>query len=359
MSKIGRLITARLFSRILLVVCIFFGILLLVEFLDTGRFRQTAEISGPIAPILLSVISALRWSMLTLPVTVLIGSILAMIELHRQREMVIIASAGHSIWAILKWPALAIVLAGGFMSVVVDGYAIKAYQALDSAQIGWGRAYGVQNREAWFKQTGSEGNFFIYAKSVSNGGTDLQNVTVLRNTEQAGSDMRLHAKSAKLDDGFWVLKDGISLNINRKPLSFDTYQLPTTATASEMNLKLGTTEDMSWMDLVIARQAGISDPLAKAAADTRYHKLNAIPFVLLGSLLIAVAFTAGYRRAGHYGWTIAYGIVIGLVVFIIMEMADRAGSAGVLNPIIAAWGPAMAAIVIGLSVILRKEDGRV
>ena len=116
---------------------------------------------------------------------------------------------------------------------------------------------------------------------------------------------------------------------------------------------------MSWFDLLHALRNGIADPFARAAAETRFQKLNAVPFVLVGALLIAFAFTGGYRRTGHYGWTIVYGIVLGLVVFVITEMADRAGSAGVLNPIAAAWGPALVAIVIGLTVILRREDGRV
>jgi lipopolysaccharide export system permease protein len=47
----------------------------------------------------------------------------------------------------------------------------------------------------------------------------------------------------------------------------------------------------------------------------------------------------------------------GFVVFVITEMADRAGSAGALDPTIAACGPALVAIVIGLTVLLYREDG--
>jgi lipopolysaccharide export system permease protein len=43
---------------------------------------------------------------------------------------------------------------------------------------------------------------------------------------------------------------------------------------------------------------------------------------------------------------------------VITEMADRAGSTGVLDPTFAAVGPAFVAIVIGVTVLLYKEDGR-
>ncbi|WDR03583.1 LptF/LptG family permease [Devosia algicola] len=90
----------------------------------------------------------------------------------------------------------------------------------------------------------------------------------------------------------------------------------------------------------------------------RVIKLLALPLVLCGSLLIAFAFTAGYRRSDRYGAAILYGIVLGFVVFMITEMADRAGSSGVLDPGFAAVGPAFVAIVIGVTVLLYKEDGR-
>ena len=51
------------------------------------------------------------------------------------------------------------------------------------------------------------------------------------------------------------------------------------------------------------------------------------------------------------------GIINAIVVFVITEMADRAGSAGVLSPMFAACGPAFVAIVIGLTMLLYKEDG--
>jgi lipopolysaccharide export system permease protein len=359
MSRIGKLMCVRLAYRIGLVVGIFFGIILLVEFLDTGRFNQTAEIAGPWASTGLAFMSALRWSLLGLPVTVLIGAIVGLIDLQSHREMIIISASGRSIWAAMRWPLLMILLAGTIVTTVVDSYAIRLYQQLDAAQIGWGRAYGVQNRETWFNQSGEDGNYMLYAQTVLRGGEELRNVSILRLLPDGEQGARIHAERALLERGHWQLENGVVLDVNRPPADFSTMEIATIATASELSLKLGTAEDMSWFALQSALERGISDPFARAAAETRFQKLNAMPFVLAGSLLIAFAFTGGYRRTGHYGWTIVYGIVLGLVVFVITEMADRAGSAGVLDPIVAAWGPALAAIVIGLSVILRKEDGRV
>ncbi len=359
MNKIGWLMCARLAGRIGLVIGIFFGIILLVEFLDTGRFNRTAELAGPLASTGLSFLSALRWSLLGLPVTVLIGAIIGLIDLQSHREMVIIHASGQSIWTVMRWPILMILVLGGLMTTVVDSIAIRAYEQFDAAEIGWGRAYGVQNRATWFNQSGSEGTYRLYAGTVLQGGTELADVSILRYDSEPGGDSRIHAESAVLKRGNWELRNGVVLGVDQPLQRFETMAIPTRATAYELSLKLGTAEDLSWFALGESLARGISDRFARAAAETRFQKLSAMPFVLVGSLLIAFAFTAGYRRAGHYGRTIVYGIVLGLVVFVITEMADRAGSAGVLNPVVAAWGPALAAIVIGLTVILRREDGRV
>src|SRR5690606_10396454 len=136
MSRVGRVMCVRLASRIGLVVGIFFGIILLVEFLDTGRFNQTAEIAGPWTSTGLAFLRALRWSLLGLPVTVLIGAIVGLIDLHSHREMVIISASGRSIWSAMRWPILMILVSGVAMTTVVDSFAIRIYQELDAAQIG-------------------------------------------------------------------------------------------------------------------------------------------------------------------------------------------------------------------------------
>src|SRR5690606_26799090 len=137
------------------------------------------------------------------------------------------------------------------------------------------------------------------------------------------------------------------------------YRVATNSSAAELGLKLSSTEDMTFFELAELLQTGVSDPAIRAAATMRLIKLLALPLVLTGSLFIAFAFTTGYRRGSNYGPAVLYGIVLGFVVFVITEMADRAGSSGVLDPTFAAVGPAFVAIVIGVTVLLHREDGRV
>jgi lipopolysaccharide export system permease protein len=102
----------------------------------------------------------------------------------------------------------------------------------------------------------------------------------------------------------------------------------------------------------------MADPGLRAAAVTSLFRLISLPAQLAGSVLIGFAFTAGYRRTNKYGGAVLYGIVLGFVVYVVTELATRSGSAGVLDPAFAAAGPAFVAIIIGVTVLLYKEDGR-
>ena len=80
---------------------------------------------------------------------------------------------------------------------------------------------------------------------------------------------------------------------------------------------------------------------------------------LAASLLVAFAFTTGYRRTNKYGAAVLYGIVLGFVFYVVTELAVQAGYAGVLQPAFAAFAPAFVAFVVGTTVLLFREDGRI
>jgi lipopolysaccharide export system permease protein len=125
-----------------------------------------------------------------------------------------------------------------------------------------------------------------------------------------------------------------------------------------MQVRLTSARDLTFVELVNVVAQNVADPDLRAAAITSLLSLLALPGLLTGSVLIGFAFTSGYRRTNKYGGAVLYGVVLGFVVYVVTELANRSGYAGVLDPAFAAAGPAFVAIVIGLTVLLYKEDGR-
>jgi len=355
MTRIDWLVLKRIGSRVLVTVFVFYGIIALVESLDTWRFNYLSERNGMHVAVLAIVFNAVKWTIKTLPVAVLMGSILGLIDLKGKRELTVIKASGISIWRVVRAPAIGLIIVSFIISLGAETLSTQINRQINPAPPG-AAALLVPRGEIWLEQQSQGTHYIITATNMQPGGAELGNVTVFRLDNDP--DIRLVAERALLQGAQWVLEDAQVLNANSPPRRVAQYTLPTNSTPAEIELKLSSTDDMTFFELADLLRAGVSDPMVRAAAAMRLVKLLALPLVLTGSLLIAFAFTAGYRRSDKYGPAVLYGIVLGFVVFVITEMADRAGSTGVLDPTFAAIGPAFVAIVIGVTVLLYKEDGR-
>lgn len=355
MTRIDWLVLKRLGSRIGATVFIFYGLIAIAESLDTWRFNFVSEHSGTLMAIIMVAMSAVRWTIKTLPVTVLMGAIIGLADLKARHEMTVIRASGISIWRTVRAPVLALIAIGFVIALGAETLSTQINRDLHPTPPGQA-ALLTPPGEIWLEQEGDGVRYVLMARSMAPGGAELGDVTLFH---LGDSDIpRLEAPQALLEDGHWRLPTATARTPDAPAYTVYNYEVPTRSSAAEISLKLASTEDMTFFDLAELLQSGVADPTVRSAATMRLFKLLALPLVLCGALFIAFAFTAGYRRDTSLGPAVLYGVVLGFVVFVITEMADRAGSTGVLDPTFAAVGPALVAMVIGLTVLLHKEDGR-
>jgi lipopolysaccharide export system permease protein len=355
MSRIDWLLLRRIGGRVLVTVLVFYGLITLVESLDTWRFNNLAARGGPQLAVFGIMISATHWTIKTLSVTVLLGAILGLLELQRSREMIIIKASGISIWRILRVPLIAIALFGCVVAFYGDSLVTAVNRNL-TPTIQSENGTLISGSGMWLEQSDGHVPYILTAEKQSGRGSKIENVVIFfLTTPDQG---RIVAPTGRLIDGAWQLDGARRLHVAGPAEDLPGFRIATTTTPAELSLRLTATEDYTLYELLSALSASVGDPAVAAAAATRVARLIAMPGLLVGALLIAFAFTAGYRRTHKYGAAILYGVVLGLVVFVLTEMADRAGSAGVLAPAVAAAGPAFIAVIIGLTVLLYKEDGR-
>ena len=355
MSRIDRYLAIRFIGMTAGVVLVFFCLIALGESLDSWRLSELARTRGSEIALLSIVANSARWSIRALPVTTLIAGILTLISLQRQSTLVVMKASGLSVWQILRGPGIAMLLAGVAIAFVADAEVTKLARFIEPAQQVAGTSVG-DDGAIWIEQSADDKSYIIAAERALPGSTALAGVTVF-----LGQDFELRrilAERADLSTGLWTFTNARLISDTGTGDLLETFFLETDTTISDLRLRLTSTTDLTLFELAESLGSGLSEPTLLAAAATRLSRLLAMPLMLVGTLLIAFAFTAGYRRSGSYGGTVLYGIVLGFGVFVVNEMAERAGSAGVLAPSIAAWGPAIVAIVIGLTVLLYREDGR-
>jgi lipopolysaccharide export system permease protein len=297
---------------------------------------------------------AAEWLIRSLPLIVLVGTVIGVIDLQARRELTAIKSAGMSIWRILRAPTVAVLLGGLAVTFYAEGMVTVINRGLE-ATIPGNTSTLSSTGGLWLEQVADGERYVLQAAHVVAQGRELQDVTVY--FPDGLKQGRILAPAAQLQAGDWLLPSATRYRAGLGPERLSGFTLPTATTPSDLRLKLTSTDDMTVFELAASLAGHMSDQQLRNAAATRLLRLLSLPALLVGSLFIAFAFTAGYRRTNGYGSRIVYAILIGFVVFVITEMADRAGSAGVLSPMFAACGPAFVAVVIGLTMLLYKEDG--
>jgi lipopolysaccharide export system permease protein len=350
MTRIDWLVLRRLTSRIGLTILLLFGMIALVETLNVWRFEHLSEIGGPLLGILAIVANASLWSLQTLPVTLLFGAIIGLLDLQARRELTIIRTSGISVWRTLRAPLIFVVVLGAFASVVGDTGLISLMRVLkiDLPQTSTG--------SLWLEQRAGDTSYVMFAEHPHPGGTVLEDVTFFLPDELGGP--RIRAKLAELDAGAWHIAEGIHFSADRPPRPIENVDIPTQATAGDLSAQLTSPSELTIFELLRIESLKVSDPTLRNGVQMRLARLFALPLALAASLLIAFAFTTGYRRTNKYGATVLYGIVLGFVVYVVTEMAAIAGSVGIVQPAFAAFAPAFVALVIGTTVLLFREDGK-
>lgn len=351
MNRIDWVVLRRLAGRIGIAVFLMFGIIALVESLNSWRFQHLSSVGGPMLGLLAIVLNAAQWTLNTLPVTMLVGAIVGVLELQARRELTVINASGISIWQVLRAPIAVAFVAGLVLSLGADTAIVTLMRSM-AVNLPESNATGA----LWMEQQGEGKNYVLVAQHVHPGGTVLESVTFFLPEELGGP--RLRAPRVELLDGAWHVPDGVRFTSDSVPRRVAGFNVPTNATPGDIGARIATPAEMTFFELLEVQGMRITDPALGSGVQMRLAKLTALPLMLAGSLLIAFAFTAGYRRTNKYGGAVLYGIVLGFVVYVVTEMAALAGSSGILQPAFAAFAPALVAMVIGTTVLLYREDGR-
>jgi lipopolysaccharide export system permease protein len=265
--------------------------------------------------------------------------------------MTVIRASGMSVWRMLRAPLIVTIIGIGALVVVADTALVTTMRALniDLPQAGRGG-------ELWLEQQGNDEPYVMLALHPHRGGTALESVTFFIPESLGGP--RIEAPLVELRQGTWFIPQGTRYSAANTPEPLSGFEVPTDSTAGDLGARVSSPAELTIIDLVRIVMQRVSDPRLRSAVMMRFYDLILTPLVLTAALVIAFAFTGGYRRSNKYGATVLYGIALGFVVYLVMEMATIAGSAGILQPAFAATAPAFVAIIVGTTVLLFREDGR-
>ena len=88
-----------------------------------------------------------------------------------------------------------------------------------------------------------------------------------------------------------------------------------------------------------------------------FHLLLARPLLMVAMVLIAATFGLKHARSGGHISGVVLSVISGFLLFIFAEFMKTLGELAMLSPPLAAWTPGVIASLLGITLLLHREDG--
>ncbi len=359
---------ARQFSfAVLSVLAALTGIVSLFDFIELLR-RSATKADATFA--IVFEIAALRipfGAMQILPFAVLLGGILAFWRLTRSSELIVARAAGISAWHFLSAPLLCSIFFGAFATAAVSPLAsamLARAETLDNTYIRTAAgSTALTGGQLWLRQSDHEldpkGIAIVHARSLSIAHDVLvaHGVSVFRLDAQDRFLARLEATQATLRPGYWQLDDTRRMLPDHLPEDIGSQRLPTDLTVGRVQDSFASPDTLSVWAL-----PDFIDLLERSGFSAIRHRIHfqsllALPLLAGTMALVSAGFSMRTTRRGGVAQMIAGGVAAGFTLFVVSKVAEEFGQSGALPAALAAWAPALAGLMLAVSLLLHLEDG--
>ena len=295
----------------------------------------------------------------TVPFVVLFAGMTTMITLNRKYELVVTRAAGISVWQFMTPFVAAAFLTGAIAVGVLNPLAAWGQRTALGVETAWQgkKAQGRNDRSPWLRQIYEKDDAIIGASTVLEDGSLLSDVVVIHFSSDGAIILRQDAATAKLEDGYWLLKDVRETRPGEIPVRKAEVKMPTNLRGDFVREWLTSPETVAFYDLSKKIEAAKSFGISTKALETQFHSLLSLPLLLVAMTLISATVTLRFSRFAQPSAVILGGILSGFVLYVVTVLVKAFGSSGVVPPFIAAWIPVFVALAFGSTILLHQEDG--
>jgi lipopolysaccharide export system permease protein len=356
-------VLTRYFGRRFLrtVLAVFGGVFFLIFTVDlVETLRRSGETPGANG-FLIAWLSFLHTPIIAeqvLPFAVLLGSMIAFLNLSRRLELVVARAAGLSVWQFLA-PALLVALAIGIVEITAyNPLSTAMKRAADDFEA---RIFGGRGSSAgagvWLRQQSIDGPSIIHADANSGKNDSFAHFQAFNFDADGAFEQRVDADRASLHDGYWALEGVTVVTPGFDTQTSSVYLLATNLTRTEVAQAFVAPETVSFW-----RLAALAEQVERAGLDAtpyrlRYQQLVALPVLLAAMVLVAACFSLRLFRMGGVQQMVYGGVAAGFVLYVSTKIVGDLGGVGVVSPAVAGWSPAIVGCLFGVYVLLHQEDG--
>jgi len=296
-----------------------------------------------------------------LPFAILLGGVFTFVRLSRSQELVAARAAGISVWDFLV-PPLAVAVLVGVCAVTVftpvSARMFAEFSGMEARYVkGEASQLSVSQNGLWLRQGSEKQQSVIHALRVADQGQHLEDVIIFRYGAEDHFLGRIDATTGQLRDHAWLLKDAWVSGASGTPKRYDTYLLDTTLTPAQIQESFAAPDTLSFWDLPGYIRAAQSAGFSAIRYQLYLYTLYALPALFAAMVFMAASFSLRPSREGGIVKIILFSAACGFGVYFFSDLTRVLGQSGTVPVLLAATAPAIAAILIGMTLLFNQEDG--
>lgn len=299
---------------------------------------------------------------LVLPFAVLFSAMFTFWKLTRRYELIVVRSAGFSVWQFLT-PVLGVAMLFGVIQMglinPLGAMLLGHYERLENQYLDAGQNSTITlfRDGFWLRQIEADDSYAIlHAEDVDLAKWQLKDVMVLFYNKEHRFTRRFDSDKADLEEGMWRFEN-VRMNEDGKAKNVPLVALPTSLTAEEIEESFASPETMSFWNLPSFIENMENTGFDSTRLRIHFQSLLAQPLMLGAMILLAACVSLRPPRERGTLTMIVVGIFIGFVVFFMSSFLQALGASKQIPVFLAAWSPSVIASLCGIAVILNLEDG--
>ncbi len=297
------------------------------------------------------------------PFAVLLASLLTMMTLNQNSEVVTMKAIGLSAHQILRplFAASLLVAVGQF--IFNEQILMRANAQLEA----WKKSdYGAKpaelakgSREVWITDGNAAAPDIIHARNIERKkfGLVMTGVTLYQRRAQDSPVMITQADNATLTNGLWQLRGVTRTDVSQLTTTKATSTTWHTNIPAERFMAVAVAPDKTRFGELrhaVQELSAAGRPVDNLRAGL-HHKISGPLSVVLMPLLGAVA-AFGIARSGKLFIRAVIGLALGFTYFVTDNALLAMGQFGAIPAVLAAWAPFLLFFLLGESVLLRSEE---
>jgi lipopolysaccharide export system permease protein len=297
------------------------------------------------------------------PFAILFAGLICFWRLARSHELIVLRASGVSAWE-FAMPAMFVACVIAVLKITAlnpaGAFIFGLYQDWDNHVLrGQTNTVAFTDSGLWLRQRNDDNTeAVIHARTINNNNWTMQDVIVLLFASDGQFLQRLDAPAARLMPGQeWQLTNVTLSKTNQIPQIAPSATFATHLTPDKIEEQYTKPDAVSFWSLPHLIETIKRTGLAVTRLQLHYFSLLSEPLLFMGLALLAVAFALKHQRTGGAIRLIIVGLSVGFLLFFLRDFMRALASADIVPIPLAAWTPALLAVMIGASILLYSEDG--